>query len=165
MRRATREPMLKPETPFNPARFNDRIAEPLYAPTPGWGPGLKLNRERKDLIEWLYKKYKDHQPSVALANKLEGCKPDARCKSAACPECGYAARQLLTTIIKKYLEDQAQAGNTIVCLSIVPADGITNPGPLSLAQHQRNIRRWKEGLGRAGVTWLPARSGDEGGRQ
>jgi hypothetical protein len=48
--------------------------------------------------------------------------------------------------------DQTQAGNTIVCLSVVPADGIVAPGQLSPAQHQRNVRRWKEALGRAGVT-------------
>ena len=152
-----------PTSTFNPARLNDQIQESFYAPVPGWGPGLKLKREREDLIEWLYKKYKDDQPSVALADKLEGCKPDHRCKSAACPECAYAARQLLATVInrqllatviKKYLEHQAQAGSTIACVSIVPADGIVAPGQLSLAQHHRNIRRWKEALGRAGVTWF-----------
>jgi hypothetical protein len=142
------------ETAFNPARFNDQINEALYAPTPGWGPGPKLKRERHALIEWLNKKYKDDQPSLALANKLESCKPQARCKSAACPECSYAAKQLLTTVIKKYLKDQARAGSKIVCLSIVPADGISKPGQLSPAQHQRNVRRWKEALGRAGVTWF-----------
>jgi hypothetical protein len=42
----------------------------------------------------------------------------------------------------------------IVCLSIVPPDGIINPGHLSLAQHQRNVRRWKEALARAGVAWF-----------
>jgi hypothetical protein len=41
-----------------------------------------------------------------------------------------------------------------VCLSIVPADGIVAPGQLSPAQHQRNVRRWKEALGRAGVAWF-----------
>jgi hypothetical protein len=50
--------------------------------------------------------------------------------------------------------DQTQAGNKIVRLSIVPADGLTNLGQLSAAQHQRNVRRWKEALGRAGVTWF-----------
>jgi hypothetical protein len=50
--------------------------------------------------------------------------------------------------------DQTQAGNKIVRLSIVPADGLTNLGQLSLAQHQRNVRRWKEALGRAGATWF-----------
>jgi hypothetical protein len=50
--------------------------------------------------------------------------------------------------------DQIQAGSQIVAVSIVPADGITNPGQLSLAQHQRNVRRWKEALGRAGVPWF-----------
>ncbi len=91
---------------------------------------------------------------MALANKLDACKPEARCKSAACPECAYAAKQLLTTISKKYLDHQAEAGSTIVCVSIVPANGITNPGQLSLAQHQRNVRRWKDALGRADVTWF-----------
>jgi hypothetical protein len=155
--------MLKPETPFNPARFNDQIAEPLYAPASGWGKAPKVKVKRKDLIEWLRKK--DDAPSLALADKLENCKRNERCKSPACPECSYAARRLLTPTIKKYLEDQAQAGNQIVAVSIVPADGITNPGQLSLPQHHRNIRRWKDALSRAGVTWLPARSGDEGGRQ
>jgi hypothetical protein len=41
-----------------------------------------------------------------------------------------------------------------VCVSVVPADGIINSGQLSAAQHQRNTRRWKEALGRAGVTWF-----------
>jgi hypothetical protein len=27
-----------------------------------------------------------------------------------------------------------------------------------------HVRRWKEALGRAGLTWLPAPCGDEGGR-
>jgi hypothetical protein len=152
-------------TSFNPARLTDQIEESLYAPAPGWGAGPELNRERKDLIDWLHKKYKGDAPSLALTDKLEGCKPNARCKSAACPECGNAARQLLTSTIKKYLEHQIEAGNEIACVSIVPADGITNPGQLSLAQHHRNIRRWKDALARAGVTWLPAPCGDEGGWQ
>jgi len=39
-------------------------------------------------------------------------------------------------------------------VSIVPADGITTPGQLTPDQHQRNVRRWKEAFGRAGVTWF-----------
>jgi hypothetical protein len=37
---------------------------------------------------------------------------------------------------------------------VVPPDGMTPQGKLSADQHQRNIRRWKEALGRAGVTWF-----------
>jgi hypothetical protein len=146
--------MTSPASRFNPARLNDQILDSLYAPVPGWGKGLKLKRERQNLINWLRKKYKDDPRCLALADKLEHCKPKARCKSPVCPECAYAATQLLTPITKKYLNDQAEVGNQIVCISIVPADGITNPGQLSLVQHQRNIRRWKEALGRAGVTWF-----------
>jgi len=79
---------------FNPARLNDQIIESLYATA--WGKGLKLKRERKARVNWLYRKHKDDKPSLALADKLETCKPNSRCKSPACPECGYAARQLLT---------------------------------------------------------------------
>jgi hypothetical protein len=141
-------------TPFNPTRLSDQLAESSY-PVEGWSKKApKLNRKREKDVGWLRKKFKDDQPSLALAEKLEGCKRNHRCKSPACPECAYAARQLLTTIIKKYLDDQTEAGNKIVCLSIVPADGISKPGHLSLAQHQRNVRRWKEALGRAGVTWF-----------
>jgi hypothetical protein len=137
---------------FNPFRLTDQLAESSY-PVPGWSKkGTRLERKREKVVGWLRKKFKHDQPSLALADKLEGCRPNARCKSAACPECGYAARQLLTTVIKKYLDDQTEAGNTIVCASIVPADGISKPGQLSAAQHQRNVRRWKEALGRAGVT-------------
>jgi hypothetical protein len=83
---------------FNPAQLTDQIAESLYL-VPGWSEkGTELNREREALIEWLHKKYKDDKPSLALADKLETCKPNARCKSAACPECAYAAKQWLTTL-------------------------------------------------------------------
>jgi hypothetical protein len=127
------------EAQFNPARLNDQIDESLYAS--GLAIGTKLKNGRQHRADWLRTKYKHNQACRALADKLEACKPQARCKSAACPECAYAARQLLTTIIKKYLNDQARAGNNIACVSIVQADGITNPGQLSLAQHNRDVRR------------------------
>jgi hypothetical protein len=137
---------------FNPARLTDHITDSLY-PVQGWSEkGTELNREREALIDWLRKK--DDKPSLALADKLEGCKRNNRCKSPACPECAYAAEQWLTSVIKKHLDNKAQAGSPIACLSIVPDDGIINPGQLSPAQHQRNARRWKERLGRAGVTWF-----------
>jgi len=139
---------------FNPYRLNDQIEESLYAPVPGWGPGPKLRREGKSRIKWLLKKFRDDVPSLALAEKLEGCKREARCKSPACPECAYAAKKLLTSVIKKHLDSKAQAGSPIVCLSIVPHDGIVAGGQLTVAQHQRNTRRWKEALGRAGVAWF-----------
>jgi hypothetical protein len=137
-------------TPFNPARFTDIIKEDDYRV---WTSGVALRKERKDLIDWLRKKYKDNQACQSLAHKLQACKRGARCKSPACPECSAAARDLVTEVARKFLKEKAKTA-TIVCLSIVPADGITKPGQLSPAQHQRNVRRWKEALGRAGVTWF-----------
>jgi hypothetical protein len=139
-----------PSTSFNPARFVDLIKEDDYRV---WTSGVALRKERSELIDWLRKKYKNKQPCQALAEKLDACKRNARCKSPACPECSTAAQDLVTQVTRKFLKEKAKTA-TIVCVSIVPADGITNPGQLSLAQHHRNIRRWKEGLGRAGVTWF-----------
>ena len=143
--------MNNPVTPFNPARFNDQIDEALYAGA--WGPGVRLKRERKAAIDWLRKKANGKQAVIELADKLEGCKPHARCKSAACPECSHAARQLVTEVARRFLSDQPSS-DTIVCVSIVPADGASKPGNLTKDQHARNVRRWKAALGRAGVTWF-----------
>jgi hypothetical protein len=143
--------MAKPVTAFNPARFNDQIDEALYARA--WGLGARLKRERKDLIDWLRKKANGRQAAIQLADKLESCKPNTRCKSAACPECSHAARQLVSQVARRFLKEQPSA-DTIACVSIVPADGASKPGNLAKDQHARNVRRWKEGLGRAGVTWF-----------
>jgi hypothetical protein len=143
--------MSEPVTSFNPARFTDLVDEALYARD--WGPGLGLKRERKDLIDWLRKKANGKQAAIELADKLEGCKPNTRCKSAACPECSHAARQLVTEVARRFLSDQPSS-DTIVRVSIVPADGTTKPGTLTKDQHARNVRRWKAALGRAGVTWF-----------
>jgi hypothetical protein len=142
--------MTKPVTSFNPSRFADLVAEKFYAGT--WGR-TELKRERKAAIDWLRKKYNADQPSLALADKLEACTPNARCKSAACPECAYAAQQLVTQVTLNFLQKQPSS-ETMVCVSIVPADGTSRPGNLTKDQHQRNVRRWKEALGRAGVTWF-----------
>jgi hypothetical protein len=100
--------MSSPTSGFNPARLNDQVEETLYAPTSDFGPGPRLKRERNDLIDWQRKKCKDDKSSLALAEKLETCKPKARCKSPACPECAYATKQWLTSIIKKYLVNKAK---------------------------------------------------------
>ncbi len=125
--RRTRE-MNSPVTSFNPARFNDQIDEALYARA--WGPGARLKRERKDLVTRLRKKANGNEATLALADKLEGCKPGHRCKSAACPECSHAARQLVTQVTQRFLSDQPSS-DTIVCVSIVPADGASKPGNLA----------------------------------
>jgi hypothetical protein len=139
-----------PSKSFNPARFTDIIKEDDYRV---WTSGVALRKQRRDRIEWLRKKYKDNQACQSLANKLEACKRGARCKSPACPECSAAARDLVTEVTRRFLKEKAKTA-TIVCVSIVPADGTSNRGQLSLAQHARNIRRWKETLGRAGVAWF-----------
>jgi hypothetical protein len=142
--------MNSPSSPFNPARFTDIIKEDDYRV---WTSGVALRKERAELINRLRQKYKDNRACQRLAKKLEACKRGARCKSPACPECSAAARDLVTEVARKFLKEKAKTA-TIACVSIVPADGIVAPGQLSLAQHQRNVRRWKDALGRAGVAWF-----------
>jgi hypothetical protein len=136
------------EKTFNPSRFIDVVQESEYASA--WNTGRVVRQQRKDLIEWLRKKYRDNQACQDLADKLEACKRDARCKSAACPECSTAAQDLVTEVTQQFLKEKAK----IVSVSIVPADGTSKPGQLTPGQHARNVRRWKERLGRAGVTWF-----------
>jgi hypothetical protein len=135
---------------FNPARFTDSLRETLHR---GWAPWQEEKRERTKLVRWLRKKFRSDKRAQDLADKLDCCKPRARCKSAACPECSAAAQRLYTKITKDFLLKRSDDA-IIVCISVVPADGTSKRGHLSKAQHVRNVRRWKTALGRAGVGWF-----------
>jgi hypothetical protein len=136
-----------PALSFNPARFTDILKESGYKAPP------QQRRERIELVDWLRKKYKHRQACQNLADKLEACKRDARCKSPACPECSTAAQDLVTEVTRKFLKKKSKTAK-IVAVSIVPADGTSSSGQLTPGQHHRNVRRWKDALGRAGVTWF-----------
>jgi hypothetical protein len=143
--------MRRPATPFNPGRFTDALDESFHRR--GWGSGRAQKRKRHKVIGWLRRKWTEDDECMALAERLEKCKPGSRCRSGACPECATAAQHLFTKIVAKFLKGHA-AHEDIVCVSIVPADGVSNPGHLSRTQHARNVRRWKEAMGRAGIEWF-----------
>jgi hypothetical protein len=136
--------------PFNPSKFADMLDENFYASDPK-GEGLKS--ERVKLVKWLRKKGKNSQSCLSLANKLADCRSNHRCQSAACPECASAGQRLVTRVVRRFLKKPARDG-TIVCVSVVPADGVIKPRKLSPADHQRAVRRWKDKLCKAGVTWF-----------
>lgn len=75
----------------------------------------------------LRKKAKNDPASLVLAGTLETCKPNTRCKSAACPQCSHAAQQLVTHVTHRFLKEQPSS-DTIACVNIVPADGASKPG-------------------------------------
>ena len=56
-------------------------------------------------------------------------------------------------VVRRFLKKPVREG-TIVCVSVVPADGVVKPRKLSPADHQRAVRRWKDKLCKAGVTWF-----------
>jgi hypothetical protein len=126
------------------------LDESLYAT----GDDRKMLKDkRRKRVAWLRKKGKKSPASGKLADKLEGCKKGRRCKSAACAECAHAAQRLLTKVTRRFLKAGVNDG-TIVCVTVVPADGITKPGNLNKGEHERRIRRWKEKLGKGGITWF-----------
>jgi hypothetical protein len=140
-----------PQAAFNPARFSSGLTENYYPK--GIGPGVRLGIEKSKRVDWLRKKYGDSQTSVSLAARLEACKTDQRCRSPACPKCADAAQAFTTEVVGKFLAAHPDR-KRIVCISVVPADGEIPKGKLSADQHARNVRRWKEALGRAGVPWF-----------
>jgi hypothetical protein len=138
-------------SPLNPSKFADMLDEGIYATGP---KGESLKRERVRLVKWLRKKGKKSQACSDLADKLDQCRRRHRCQSAACPECTAAAQRLIANITGDFLKAQAGGGARIVCVTIVAEDGMVKPGKLSKADHERRIRRWKERLGKGGVTWF-----------
>jgi hypothetical protein len=136
--------------PFNPSKFANMLDEGIYATGP---KGESLKSERVKLVKWLRKKGKKSQACLDLADKLDRCRRRRRCQSAACPECTAAAQRLIADVARKFLKAQV-GGAKIVCVTIVAEDGMVKPGKLSKADHERGIRRWKERLGKAGVTWF-----------
>jgi hypothetical protein len=136
------------KVPFNPSRFADILAECFFA------KGQKRNKlrtKRQQLVAWLRKKWKQSKKCGALANKLDGCRKDHRCKSPACPECSDAAQRMIVWAAQKHLKSQAKK---IVCVSVVPADGTFKPGQLNKRDHERAIRRWRDRLGKTGIPWF-----------
>jgi len=133
---------------FNPAKFSDMLGEKFYA------SGRSRKRKRQKLVGWLRKKGKHSKSCLQLAEKLDDCRADNRCGSPACPECASAAQRLIAKVARKFLKAQVGKDMTVVCVTVVPADGMINPDKLSAADHDRAIRRWKEKLGKAGVEWF-----------
>ncbi|UGY16794.1 hypothetical protein HAP48_0004455 [Bradyrhizobium septentrionale] len=141
--------MSKSPLHFNPTRFEGALSEKLYI---GFASASR-KMEREKLIRLLRTKHKDNDEAQTLADKLEACKKNKRCQLAPCPECAPAGQKLLAKVAATFLAKQEGAGH-LVCVSIVPADGVCKPKDLDPAYAARNVRRWKERLGRAGVTWF-----------
>jgi hypothetical protein len=137
-----------PTPRFNPGRLDDLLDEKSYRR--GRKAGAHYQRKRR--LARLRKS--TGRRATALADRIDGCRPKHRCRSPACPECGLPAHALSLKAIRRFLRRHRRQGEHIVCVTIVPADGTTRPKQLSKADHARNVRRWKDALARAGVTWF-----------
>jgi hypothetical protein len=144
-------PSQKTDRDFNPGRFLSGLTEGYYPK--GFGPSVNAVYKTGKLVEWLRKKHGNDDAAADLAFRLRKCKPKSRCWSGACPSCTYAAQAFTTEVALKFFTSHPDR-TKIVCVSVVPADGEIRAGQLNPDQHARNTRRWKEALGRAGVTWF-----------
>ena len=134
----------------NPSRFNDMLEEGLFAKG---DKGRDFMAKRENRINWLRKKGTNSPACIVLANKLDSCRPKHRCHSPACFECAHAAQRLLAKVTRRFLTRHAPKGTT-VCVTVVPKDGTKKLRTLEMRDHGNAIRRWKEKLGKARVTWF-----------
>ena len=140
--------MIKKKPPFNPGRFADAISKNLYAR--GLGKASALRRERRRRARLLRKgKTAAHQE---LAARLDSCKPKARCRSGACPECNYAAQKLYTQLLRNFIGNHA-GSRTIAAVTLIPTQMIP-PGNLSVRSHHRAVDRLKYALRLAQIPWF-----------
>lgn len=135
--------MKYPKKAFNPIRLSDMLVR-FYDRD---GEVQQMQQER---IRWLRKKCKKYP---AVADRLESCCAEEPNGSGGCLSCSHAAQAMIADAARRFLKKRKGDG-TIVCVSVVPVDGIVKPGKLSAAGYNRAVRRWKERLGKAALTWF-----------
>jgi len=137
--------MSNKQASFNPSSFSDALMEGYYAEKAG--KREKLEQEREEVVGWLRKKGKGNERAQALADKIESCRRKQRCNSLACPQCADAAQRLFARVARRYLKEKT----SVVCVTIVPADGTLDRKSLAPMETERFIRRTKDKLTRASV--------------
>lgn len=86
--------------------------------------------ERRRLVKRLRRFGKSDPRARYVAERLDGCAPNARCRSGACPECARAWQRWFTTATQDFLAHTMAAGSTSTILSPIHAAGIVAPGEL-----------------------------------
>jgi hypothetical protein len=136
--------------PYNSRRLTDMLVERFYASTEN------RDHKRRRRATWLRRKR--GSGCFHLAEKLDACRRNRRCHSPACPECAAAAQRLIASAVRRAVQRlKLPADADIVCLSVVPADGLVRLGNLSKSDQELAIRRWKDRLLKAGVRWFVGR--------
>lgn len=138
--------------PFNPSRLEDIVPESAYRTGE---TGKALVKERERLVVWLKSpRRKDQTGCNALADRLDPCRPYARCRSAACPECSKAAQKHLAKALKGFLRYDTDFPAEFVCVSVIPADGVARPRDLHSLVPTLAIRRWREKLAKIDIPFF-----------
>jgi hypothetical protein len=126
--------------PFNPSSISHLIDEMWYR---------KAKKDRRASIHWLEKQSTRDAKCATLAEKISRCKSGRRCGSLACPECSAAFQRAMSCLASRFLNGVSEV--EILCVTIIPADGLVALGSLTAADHYRYIRRWKHRLAEAGI--------------
>jgi hypothetical protein len=142
---------MKARPAFNPSRFEDALTEKHYDTSAKRNPSVVA--DRKNFVGLIRKKHKNNAAAQALADKLDRCRPNRRCKSGACPECAGAAQVLFAGLLRRFIKDEGN-GSPIACVSMVPVNGSFPPNGLAAIQHHKNVRNWRDALRKADVLWF-----------
>jgi hypothetical protein len=66
----------------------------------------EIARQRR--VHWLKREHAHNAAAIALAAKLESCRPKHRCLSGACPVCAQAAQELFVQIVSAFSKEQTR---------------------------------------------------------
>lgn len=59
----------------------------------------KAETARKRRVQWLRRTFEGNDAGLALADKIDACRPKRRCHSGACPVCTQAGQELFVDMI------------------------------------------------------------------
>jgi hypothetical protein len=139
--------------------INAIIEEERLSPKPLWEKASSEGdayRDRLRRIKFLRTNNAMNAHAGKAAERLESCRPDFRCLSGACPECGRLFQRAFVRKSRAFIRDYLETlpKQQLIALSIIPRQPIVRPGTL----HQFSIinmqRRLKSALENTDVKML-----------
>lgn len=116
-------------------------------------PSAEDEKQRRLREIRFLRKYVSHTPLVkGIINRLEFCRPKARCCSGACAECSRLIQRWFVRRLKSLVRDMPdQPAQERVAISIIPSRPIIRRGYLSTFSMVNSQRRLKYALKQTGI--------------
>ena len=115
-------------------------------------PQTRITEERLRRIRVLRKHGNKDVRAVAIADRLDHCKPRNRCLSGACPECGHLLQRWFVRSSRRFIADYLEKpGTDLVVVSIIPVKSTARSGKLERISAPNCLRRLKYALQQGGI--------------